>query len=297
MFESLKSKFEDFVETLQTKEISQKDLENALSSLEISLLQSDVSLRVVEKLKEELKEKLLGERLKLTGSKREFILKALRDSILEILKAEDMDLQKIIEENIRIGKPTVLLFIGFNGTGKTTTIAKLSNLLKKKFSVVIAASDTFRAGSIQQLEKHAKKVGVKMIKHDYGADPAAVAYDAIAHAKARGVNVVLIDTAGRTETNRNLMQEMKKIRRVTNPDLTIFVGDALAGNAILEQVERFSEVGIDASILTKIDADARGGAALSIAYLTGKPIIYVCDGQDLEDIKNFDKKWFMERLV
>ena len=172
----------------------------------------------------------------------------------------------------------------------------MASFLLKKYKVVIAASDTFRAGSQEQLEKHAANVGVKVIKHGYGADPAAVAFDAIKHAESKGIDVVLIDTAGRAETNRNLMEQMKKIKKVAAPDLTVFVGDALAGNAAVEQAEKFGEVGIDASILTKIDADARGGAALSITYVTGKPIIYVGNGQEYKDLQPFDKEWLLKNL-
>ncbi len=162
--------------------------------------------------------------------------------------------------------------------------------------MVIAASDTFRAGSQEQLEKHAENVGVRVIKHGYGADPAAVAFDAIKHAKAKDIDVVLIDTAGRAETNKNLMEQMKKIKRVTTPDLTVFVGDALAGNAAVEQAEKFGQVGIDASILTKIDADVQGGAALSISYITGEPIIYLGNGQEYTDIQLFEEEWLLQKL-
>ena len=195
-------------------------------------------------------------------------------------------------------KPFVIVFVGFNGSGKTTTIAKLAHWLKKNgLSVVIAASDTFRAGAIEQLEEHAKRVGVRVIKHDYGADPAAVAYDAIQHAKARGIDVVLVDTAGRNELNRNLMDEMRKIVRVTKPDLVIFVGDALAGNAVVEQARQFNDaVRIDGVILTKLDADARGGAALSISHAIGAPILFVGVGQGYDDLKPFDEKWFVDRI-
>jgi len=162
---------------------------------------------------------------------------------------------------------------------------------------VIAASDTFRAGSIEQLSLHAENIGIKVIKHNYGADPAAVAFDAINHAKARSIDVVLIDTAGRSEMNKNLMDEMKKLVRVANPDMKIFIGDSLAGNAVVEQAEKFSEIGLDGSILTKVDADSRGGAALSISYITEKPILFIGTGQGYDDLEPFDKKWLIERIL
>jgi fused signal recognition particle receptor len=293
MFDSLKKKLDTFVQ----KTISEKDLDSVLWELEVSLLENDVSMKACEKIIETLKSELVGSKVGLTERKKNIIQDALKDAVSQVLNADSVDLEALIKEKKRENGPLVMLFVGFNGTGKTTTIAKLAHILKQKYSVVIAASDTFRAGSQEQLEKHAERVGVKVIKHGYGADPAAVAFDAIKHAKAKDVDVVLVDTAGRAETNKNLMEQMKKIKRVTNPDLTIFVGDALAGNAAVEQAEKFGEVGIDASILTKIDADARGGAALSISYVTGKPIIYVGNGQEYNDLQPFDSEWLLEKLI
>ncbi len=292
MFDTLKKKLDSFVQ----KTISEKDLDNALWELEVSLLESDVSMKACEKVIEDLKEEFVGTKVGLTDRKKGVIEDALKEAVQHIVESDPVDLEAAIEQKKKEGDPFVILFLGFNGTGKTTTIAKLGQFLKKKYTVVIAASDTFRAGSQEQLEKHAKNVGIRVIKHGYGADPAAVAFDAIKHAKAKSIDVVLIDTAGRAETNKNLMEEMKKMKRVTNPDLTIFVGDALAGNAAVEQAEKFGEVGIDASILTKIDADARGGAALSITYVTGKPIIYVGNGQEYGDLQVFDKEWLLANL-
>ncbi len=284
------------IERLLQVEIKEKDVEDALDELELELLEADVALETVEALREKIKEKLVGKKVRIGTDKGKLIEEALREAILEILTPEKkIDLLEMIRSK---EKPFVIVFVGFNGSGKTTTIAKLANWLKKNdFSVVIAASDTFRAGAIEQIEEHAKRVGVKVIKHDYGADPAAVAYDAIQHAKARGVDVVLVDTAGRNELNRNLMDEMKKIVRVTKPDLVIFVGDALAGNAVVEQARQFNEaVRIDGVILTKLDADARGGAALSISHAIGAPILFVGVGQGYDDLKPFDERWFVERI-
>lgn len=196
-------------------------------------------------------------------------------------------------------KPLIIVFVGINGVGKTTTIAKIAKLfLEKDYSVVLACSDTYRAGSMEQLEEHAKRLGINMIKHQYGADAAAVAFDAINHAIAHGLSVVLIDTAGRIQTNKNLMEEANKIVRVAKPDLTIFVGDALTGNDALSQAEEFGNyVNIDASILTKADADAKGGAAISISYVTRKPIIFLGVGQEYGDLMRFDIDSLIERIL
>jgi len=298
MFESLKSKFSSFVDNVSQKTISEKDIDNVLWDFQLSLLENDVSMKVSERLGAELKDDIVGEQLSLSDNKKKYIKNKLTDSIHNVLQSEPMDLFSLYHEKRDSGEPLVMIFIGFNGTGKTTTIAKLAHILKTKgFSSVISASDTFRAGSIEQLEKHAHNVGIKVIKHDYGADPAAVAFDAIKHAKARNIDVVLIDTAGRAETNRNLMDEMRKIIRVTKPDLKVFVGDALGGNAVVEQAEKFHDIGIDCSILTKVDADARGGAALSIAHVTKKPILFIGVGQSYDDLELFDPQWMVERLL
>ncbi|WP_456396987.1 signal recognition particle-docking protein FtsY [Thermococcus sp.] len=297
MFGKLKEKLGSFVEKVSQTEISEKDVENALWDLEIELLEADVALEAVEELKERIKEKLVGQKVKIGTKKKKIVEEAVRDAVLEVLTPEQrLNLIELIKSKEE--KPFVIAFVGFNGSGKTTTIAKLAHWLKKNgLSVVIAASDTFRAGAIDQVEEHARRVGVRVIKHSYGADPAAVAYDAIEHAKARGVDVVLIDTAGRNERNRNLMDEMKKIVRVAKPDLVVFVGDALAGNAIIEQARQFNNaVRIDGVILTKLDADARGGAALSISHAIGAPILFVGVGQGYDDLRPFDEKWFVERI-
>ncbi|WP_456423941.1 signal recognition particle-docking protein FtsY [Thermococcus sp.] len=292
-----KEKKPGLVERLLQVEIKEKDIEEALDELELELLEADVALETVEALREKIKEKLVGKKVRIGTNKGKLIEEALRGAILEILTPEKrIDLIEMIRSKEE--KPFVVVFVGFNGSGKTTTIAKLAHWFKKNgLSVVIAASDTFRAGAIEQIEEHARRVGVRVIKHDYGADPAAVAYDAIQHAKARNIDVVLIDTAGRNELNRNLMDEMKKIVRVTKPDLVIFVGDSLSGNAVVEQAKQFNEaVRIDGVILTKLDADARGGAALSISHAIGAPILFVGVGQGYDDLKPFDEKWFVERI-
>ena len=297
MFGKLKEKLSSFVDKVAQTEIKEKDVEEALWDLELELLEADVALEVVEELKEKIKQQLVGQKVKIGTDKKKIVEDAVRKAVLEVLTPErKIDLLEMIKSKKE--KPFVIVFVGFNGSGKTTTIAKLAHWLKKHgLSAVIAASDTFRAGAIEQVEEHARRVGVKVIKHRYGADPAAVAYDAIQHAKARSIDVVLIDTAGRNELNRNLMDEMKKIVRVTKPDLVIFVGDALAGNAIIEQARQFNEaVRVEGVILTKLDADARGGAALSISHAIGAPILFVGVGQSYDDLREFDEKWMIEKI-
>jgi len=292
--EERKGLFKRIKEKVITRRISEKKFEDIFYDLELALLENNVAFEVVEKIKNDLKEKIVNKSLK-KGSFENIILDSLKESINSLFKDSFNLIEKIRESK---KKPFVICFFGVNGSGKTTTIAKIANLLKKEgFSCVLAAADTFRAASIEQLEYHANKLGIKLIKHDYNADPAAVAFDAIKHAEAKGIDVVLIDTAGRMHSNENLIEEMKKIVRVNKPDLKIFVGEAITGNDCVEQAKRFNEtVGIDAIILAKADIDEKGGAFVSISYVTGKPIIYIGTGQGYEDIEEFDKEKVIKSL-
>ena len=300
MFEKLKGALDSAITKATTKELNEKNLTEAVWGLQMVLIQNDVAVEVAEHICELTKEKVLGTRAGRLENISRVFKSAIHESILEVLTPEHpIDLIEFVREKKEKGETTTILFVGVNGTGKTTTLAKLAHIFKKSgFSVVIAAGDTFRAGSIEQLEKHAERLGIRVIKQDYGSDAAAIAYDAVAHAKARRIDIVLIDSAGRMQSNKNLLEEMKKIVRVAEPDLKIFVGDALAGNDALSQAKEFHKtIGIDGAILTKVDADPSGGAALSVAFVTGRPVIYVGVGQTYEDLKHFDPDWFAERLI
>ncbi len=247
-----------------------------------------------------MEKRLDGVEVKRLEDRKEVVKKNLQEVLMEILnKGEKIDLLKMAEKKRKEGEPLVVAFVGINGTGKTTSIAKVAKLLMKSgYTVVLAGSDTYRAGSIEQLEEHAKRLGVRIIKHNYGADPAAVAFDAIKHAQAHGVNVVLIDTAGRIQTDKNLMNELAKVKHVVNPDLTLLVVDALTGNDAVMQAEEFNtSVGIDGTILTKVDADVKGGSALSVTYITGKPILFIGLGQAYEDLQPFKPEQFSQMML
>jgi len=274
--------------------IKQEDFDEIFNDLETLLLENNVALEVVEKIKENLSKKLIGKEIKKENLEEE-IKTELKNSLNEILIEPDDPIEII---KLKKQKPFVILFFGTNGSGKTTTIAKFAYLLKNnKFSVVLAAADTFRAASIEQISEHAKKIGVPVIKHDYQSDPAAVGFDAIKYAKAHNIDSVLIDTAGRMHTKTNLLEEMKKISRVTNPDLKIFVAESIAGNDAVEQAKTFhNAIEIDGSILTKTDVDEKGGTIISISYATKKPIFYLANGQNYEDLKLFNKHEFIKSL-
>ena len=283
---------------VREKTIQEKHVEDILWELEMGLLEGDVAMDVATEVVENVKEDLVGKKIKRSNDVTEYTYNALRNAVAEIIDVPGKSMTEMIEEKKAEGKPLVVMFVGINGTGKTTTIGKLANYyLNKGYTPVIAASDTFRAGAIEQVTHHADNVGVKIIKHQKGSDPAAVAFDAVEHATAQGKELVLIDTAGRMQTNTNLMDEMKKIKRVSNPDLVIFVGDALTGNDATEQAIKFNEaIDIDGVILTKADADSKGGAALSIGYVIKKPIMFLGMGQGYDDIMEYDAEWMLNQL-
>lgn len=300
MFEKLKAGLSGLVSKITTTELKADKLQLVLSDFKLNLIENDVALPVAEHICNEMEKRLTGGEVKRLEDRKEVVHRNLQLVLLEILNTDEkLDLWQIVEEKKKNRDPLVIAFVGINGTGKTTTIAKIAKLfMKRGYTVVLACSDTYRAGSIEQLEEHAKKLGVRMIKHRYGADPAAVAFDAIKHAEAHHVNVVLIDTAGRIQTNKNLMNELAKVKRVVNPDLTLLVVDALTGNDAVMQAEEFNRsVGIDGAILTKVDADAKGGSALSVTYVTGKPILFIGVGQKYEDLQPFKPEEFTQMIL
>jgi fused signal recognition particle receptor len=274
--------------------IDEKKLDELLWDLEMGLLEADVAYSVIDSIKKDVKQEIRRVPFD-KGKAGDLIETVLKNAIGHVLKANNFDFNKFVEER---KKPVVIMFVGVNGTGKTLSIAKIAFQLQKVGKTcVMAAGDTFRAGAIEQLSIHAEKVGVKIVKHGPGSDPAAVAFDAIEHAKAKHKDVVLLDTAGRMQTNSNLMDEMAKIKRVAKPDMIIFVGDALSGNDAVEQAKRFNEVvGIDGVILTKVDADAKGGSSLSIAYTIGKPLLFIGVGQKYEDQIPFNPEWMVQHI-
>jgi fused signal recognition particle receptor len=309
MLDRLRRKFSDFADAIEKKVaakgkailagetvLDEKDLRYPLEDLETALLESDVALPVVEELISGVKTELTGKRKKWGVNTAEVVKEAIRKALLNVFSIEELDFDSFI---LGRNKPINIVFVGVNGTGKTTSIAKVAKkLLGGGYSVVIACADTYRAGAEEQIEKRATNLGVKLIKHQYGADPAAVVYDAMEYAKAHRKDVVLADTAGRMHTSVNLMEQLKKICRVTKPDLVIFVDEAIAGNDAVERAVKFNDVvGIDASMLTKVDVDAKGGAAMSIAYSTSKPILFIGTGQRYEDLEKFDVEWLIDRII
>src|ERR1700756_2489306 len=300
LFDRLRAQFSNFYDRIATTELKGKDLDNVLDQFQLSLIENDVAVSAADFVSNQLKEKLRDVQFARFTDPRARVKVILQEVLLSLLqRAGQLDIFALIDEKKSIGEPAVLVFIGINGTGKTTSIAKLAHVLQKRGrSVILAASDTYRSGSIEQLEEHARRIGVRVIKHQYGADPAAVAFDAVNYAKAHRINAVLIDTAGRMQNNKNLLEEMRKIVRVTNPDLTILVVDALTGNDAVEQGKVFSEaVKIDGIILAKLDADVKGGSAISLSYIMGKPVAMVGTGQTYDDLEPFQPEAIVKNLI
>jgi fused signal recognition particle receptor len=287
-----------FFSFIREKTISEKDVDDILWELEMSLLEADVAIDVANAVVDSVKNDIVGQKIRRSKDVSDITFNALKKAVSNIITIEGKTILELIGEKRVSKEPLVIMFVGINGTGKTTTIAKLANyFIKKDYTPVVAASDTFRAGAIEQITHHTDKIGIKIIKHQKGSDPAAVAFDAIEHAKAKGKELVLIDTAGRMQTNTNLMDEMKKIKRVAKPDLIIFVGDALTGNDVVEQATKFNEaIDIDGVILTKVDADSKGGASLSIGHVIQKPIMFLGMGQGYDDIIEYDPDWMLEQI-
>jgi fused signal recognition particle receptor len=300
MFEKLKSGLKGLVNKVTTTELKAESLRPILSDFKMNLVENDVAFPVAERICDSMEKRLDGVQVKRLEDRKKTVEKNLREVLLETMFTnKKQNLLEAIEAKCNKKEPFIIVFVGINGTGKTTTIAKVAYFLNKKgYSVVLSCSDTYRAGSMEQLEEHAKRLGIRMIRHKYGADPAAVAYDTISHAKSHGINVVLIDTAGRMQTNKNLMDELAKIKRVANPDLTVLTVDSLTGNDAVMQAEEFHKcVGIDATILTKVDADVKGGSALSVTYVTKKPILFIGTGQAYGDLEEFDPERFVQMIM
>lgn len=300
MFDKLRKAFSSATKSIGQRDLSEKDLDNSLFDLQLGLLESDVAQEVIDDFSAKLKKELLGLKLEKDQNAEELIRSKFQTVITEMFaKTGKVDLiNKIkVKRELKCG-PFVVLFLGINGTGKTTTVAKIANMLRKNgISVVLAAADTHRAGAIEQLTQHAQKLALKVIAQRYGADPSAVGRDAVDYGRKHHIDAVLIDTAGRMQTAKNLMDEIGKIVKVVKPDLKIFIGDSLAGNDTINQAREFFEyTKFDGAILTKIDSDAKGGSAISIVYTTSKPIVYLGVGQGYDDIMPFDMGKFLQSV-
>jgi len=300
VFQKLRAGLKGLVEKVATTQLKADQIRPIMQDFQLELVENDVAFSVADHICAEMEKRLDGVQVKRLEDRKQVVRDSLRSVLLEILTpSERISFLELAEKKRQLKEPFVVVFVGINGTGKTTSIAKVAALLMKRgFSVVLACADTYRAGSIEQLEEHARRLGVRIIKHTYGSDSAAVAFDAISHARAHGINVVLIDTAGRIQTDRNLMAELGKVKRVIKPDLTVLTVDSLTGNDAVMQAEEFHKsVGIDATILTKTDADIKGGSALSVTYVTKKPVLFIGTGQRYEDLEEFKPERFTDMIL
>jgi len=276
--------------------IEEGDLEDQLWDLEMALLDSDVEMSVAEEMLESIRESLIGETRAQVETTEELVTEALHDALLDVIAVGQFDFERRVQE---ADKPVTIVFTGINGVGKTTTIAKLSRYFERRgLSTVMANGDTYRAGANEQITEHAETLDTDIITHEQGGDPAAVIYDAVEYAEANGVDVVLGDTAGRLHTSEDLMEQLSKIDRVVGPDMTLFVDEAVAGQDAVERAREFDDAAsIDGAILTKADADSSGGAAISVAYVTGKPILFLGVGQGYDDLERFDPEELVDALL
>ncbi|MDE0707708.1 MAG: signal recognition particle-docking protein FtsY [Candidatus Poseidoniales archaeon] len=270
-----------------------------LEELELMMLEADMGSRAMEAVLIALRSELIGSRLRRGADLTKVIEASLKRALRSLLAAGYWDFNATIDGMIESGDtPVIIMMVGVNGTGKTTTTAKIAHRLKAEGrTVVLAAADTFRAGAIDQLETHAERIGVRCVSSERGGDSAAIARDAVESAKARGADVVIVDTAGRMTNKINLMNELEKVHRVAQPHLVLFVGDALAGNDAVEQAVEFQRMlKFDGAVLCKLDTDAKGGAALSIAHATGRPIVLAGVGQNYDDLQQFDPDWLLQMM-
>ncbi|AHG02502.1 cell division protein FtsY [Halobacterium sp. DL1] len=276
--------------------IHEDDLEEPLRELEFALLESDVEMSVADEIVETIREDLVGAERKFTESTDELVEDALRDALLSVIDVGHFDFDEAIAT---AEKPVTVVFTGVNGVGKTTSIAKLGKYLEDRgYSTVLANGDTYRAGANEQIQEHADNLGLKLIRHEQGGDPTAVIYDAVEYAEANDVDVVLGDTAGRLHTSNDLMSQLEKLGRVVDPDLTLFVDEAVAGQDAVNRAREFDEAAsVDGTILTMADADSQGGAAISVAQVTGKPILFLGTGQGYDDLQKFDPEAMVEDLL
>ena len=261
--------------------------------LEETFIMADMGYETTEKVIENLKERVKEARIKEPAACKELIINIIRDQMMVDERAYDFEKKK-----------SVILVIGVNGVGKTTTIGKLAAQYKKSGKkVLIAAADTFRAAAIDQLKTWADRAGVEMISHNEGADPAAVVYDAVSAAKARNTDILLIDTAGRLHNKKNLMDELAKMRRIISRDYpdanveSLIVLDGTTGQNALEQARQFSNVTeIDGIVITKLDGTAKGGIAIAIQAELNVPVKFIGIGEKIDDLQRFDPSAYVEAL-
>jgi fused signal recognition particle receptor len=299
MLKSLSKAFSNLVEKVSTTTLTGPEVESLLQDFYLQLVAADVAVETADAVVEGLRQRLKEFRVPRFSDKREMVKDVLKSTLSTVIKtASIQDVLKTAEERRKSGRPVVIMFVGPNGSGKTSTVVKLAHYLRKKgYSAILASADTFRAGAIEQLETLGEKAGFLVVSQQYGADPAAVAVDAINKAASLRANFVIIDTAGRTEVDRGLLEEMRKIKRVAKPDYVIYIGDALAGNVAVNQAKMFDEVvGVDFVVLAKLDADAKGGSAVSISHATGKPLLFVCTGQELDDLDDNPRQRLLDAL-
>lgn len=278
-------------------QLNEKEVEKYVSEFEMSLLEADVAISAAEELCNKIKKRLIEKKFESRDLEKQ-LKKELKELLLEELKKGENKIFEDIVNKFNEKKLAVILFVGPNGAGKTTTIAKIADKLnQQKIPVIIAAGDTWRAASQEQSKIWADKIGVKVFGGAYGSDPAAIGWKAIDYA-TKNPSIVLIDSAGRQSTNINLMKELEKIKRVNKPDLTIYIGEAITGNSIVDQIKEFDDnIKVDGAILTKMDVDEKGGAIISVIISAKKPVYLLGMGQKSEDLKEYIASDIVDKII
>ncbi len=288
----------ELISVLKEKEISEKEFNRMFTALEIDLLKSGVAFETIEKIRGNLKEKIVTKRVERRKVHDE-IERVIKEELFTILDVPKINLNREINESKQRGTPYLILFLGFNGVGKSLTVAKVANYLRTRgYKVLIAAADTFRAAGAEQMVKYAEKIGVSVVRQMRGADSAAVIYNAREKAKARKYDVICADTAGRTHTDENLLEELRKIVRVNKPNLKVLIIDGLIGNDAVPQCIFFNEsIGVDCVIITKMDATDKGGVLLTVADVLRKPILFLGTGQKYGDLAAYEPRKILKMIL
>ncbi len=293
MFDALAERVQSVIEKIGRKgRIDEETLEKGLREIKLALLEADVNYKVVSNFIKDIKEKALGAEVIKGVNPAQQLVKIVHDELVEALGGESAKLELK-------GKPAVILLIGLQGSGKTTTAAKLANYLKKQGKKVLATSaDVYRPAAMLQLKKLGDKIGVPVFLEEGERDAVKIAKDALKKAKDEGYDVLIVDTAGRLHIDQELLEEARRIKEEVNPDETLFVIDSMTGQEAVNIAKAFDEsVGMTGIILTKMDSDARGGVALSVKGVTGKPIKFAGTGEKIEDFEPFYPERVASRIL
>ena len=297
MFDALSQRLGDVLEKLKGRAIlSESDVRASMREIRMALLEADVALPVAKEFTDQLQEKAVGQKVLRSVSPGQMVVKIVHDELITLLGGKDSDNEIVLSQAV----PTVILMVGLQGSGKTTSTAKLAYRLRTKFNkkIMMASLDTSRPAAMDQLARLGEQTEVATLPVVQGQNPIEIAKRAVASARVQGYDAVLLDSAGRMAVDEALMAEIRQVRDVVNPYHTILVADALTGQDAVGIAERFhSDVGVNGLILTRVDGDGRGGAALSMKQVTGAPIRYLGVGERFDALESFSAERVANRIL